>query len=70
VGTQINHMTSSVGYASSSLWGVHFGLGQAKAIETVEILWPSGTRQLLHNVRANQVLDVREPGQGDDRKRR
>jgi hypothetical protein len=70
VGTQVNHMTSSVGYASSSLWGVHFGLGQAKAIDTVEILWPSGTRQTLHNVRVNQVLEVREPGQGEERKRR
>jgi hypothetical protein len=61
IGTQSNHMTSNVGYSSSSLTGVHFGLGKAKVAERIEIRWPSGIQQVLTNVPVNQVLHVREP---------
>lgn len=61
IGSQVNHMTSAVGYASSSHFGVHFGLGTATVVLKVEIRWPSGRVQTLKNVRANQVLDVQEP---------
>ena len=61
LGTQWNHMTTAVGYASSSDYGVHFGLGGAKAIEHIEITWPSGIKQTLENVAASQVLTVTEP---------
>jgi enediyne biosynthesis protein E4 len=60
LGTQCNHMTTAVGYASSSHFGVHFGTGKLKQIDQIEIQWPSGKRQTLRNVRANQVLQVRE----------
>lgn len=58
---QYNHMTSASGYASSSLVPVHFGLGDARIAEEVEIRWPSGTVQLLKNVAADQVVQVKEP---------
>jgi enediyne biosynthesis protein E4 len=61
IGNQANDMTSAVSYASGSLDGVHFGLGTATVIDKAEILWPSGKRQVLENVKANQVLTVREP---------
>jgi enediyne biosynthesis protein E4 len=61
IGKQINHMTSAVGYASSSHFGVHFGLGTASRIDEIELRWPSGTTQVLHDVHPNQVLVVREP---------
>ena len=54
-------MTTAVGYASSSDYGVHFGLGAAKTIDRIEISWPSGRKQVLENVAANQVLTVTEP---------
>ena len=60
IGTQTNHMTTSVGYASSSDYGVHFGLGSVVRIETVAIDWPNGKQQTLHNVKADQVLNVIE----------
>ena len=60
-GTQFNHMTSSAGYASSSLGPVHFGLGMNDRAETVEVRWPSGTVQVLEDVSADRVLAVREP---------
>ncbi len=61
IGAQYNHMTSSVGYASSSLGPVHFGLGPDKRVDTIEIQWPSGAKQTLHNVEGDQLLKVREP---------
>jgi hypothetical protein len=61
IGDQTNQMTSSVGYASSTLFGVHFGAGRLKVVPSVEIRWPSGVKQLLRDVPANQVLEVREP---------
>jgi hypothetical protein len=67
VGDQTNHMTTSVGYASSSLFGVHFGTGQRKEIERIDIQWPSGIRQTLRNVKTNQVLQVQEPGRDQGR---
>jgi hypothetical protein len=60
VGDQYNHMTSNCGYASSSHAPLHFGTVKAAEVE-VEIVWPSGTKQVLHNVRTNRVVDVREP---------
>jgi hypothetical protein len=58
---QANHISSAVGYASSSLGGAHFGLGGKKEAERIEIEWPSGIRQTLRHVRANQTLAVAEP---------
>jgi hypothetical protein len=59
-GSQYNHMTTSVGYASSSDGPVHFGLGPDQEAETVEIHWPSGIVQTLHHVAAGQILHVTE----------
>jgi hypothetical protein len=58
---QMNHVSTSVGYASSSEETVHFGLGNSTAVSRVEIRWPSGKVQLLRNVKANQMLSVTEP---------
>jgi hypothetical protein len=60
-GTQYNHMTTSDGYASSSAGPVHFGLGPDAAADLVEIRWPSGIVQQLHNVDGDQVIAVKEP---------
>jgi hypothetical protein len=63
IGNQWNHMTTAVGYASSTDFGVHFGLGHVKQVPLVEIKWPSGIRQKLTNVSTNQILSVRESRQ-------
>ena len=60
-GTQYNHMTTSVGYASSSYGPVHFGLGTDTRADEIEIHWPSGTVQNLHHVDVDRVLQVNEP---------
>ncbi len=61
LGNQSNHVTTAVGYASSSPSTVHFGTGKLEKIEQIEIHWPSGIVQVLRNVVANQVLEVHEP---------
>jgi enediyne biosynthesis protein E4 len=60
-GTQFNHMTTSVGYASSSHGPVHFGLGVDRSARLVEIHWPSGIVQTLHGVDGDRVVAVKEP---------
>lgn len=58
---QWNHMTGACGYASSSHFGVHFGLRKIGTIPSIEIKWPSGVVQVLKDIKANQILQVREP---------
>jgi len=59
--TLYNHVTTSVGFMSSSDKRVHFGLGTEKAIQSLEIRWPSGIVQTLKKVKADQILTVTEP---------
>ena len=56
-----NHVTTSVGFMSSSDRRVHFGLGPEKGIQSVEIRWPSGRLQTLKSVGGDRVLVVKEP---------
>ncbi len=58
---QYNHVTTSVGYASSSDKRVHFGLGADTAVREIELRWPSGKIQLLKDVKADGILKVKEP---------
>jgi hypothetical protein len=58
---QYNHMTTAVGYASSSHFGTHFGLGRTSLVSKIEIHWPSGIVQVLRDVSVNQILNVHEP---------
>jgi hypothetical protein len=45
---------------------VHFGLGGAARIESVQVTWPSGKVTRVRDVPVNQVLSVSEEGKGDD----
>lgn len=59
-----NEATTSTGYAASSDPRVHFGLGSSRVIKEIEIRWPSGTRQILHDVTADRILELTEPRNG------
>ncbi|HTU44438.1 MAG TPA: ASPIC/UnbV domain-containing protein, partial [Bryobacteraceae bacterium] len=59
-GVQYNHMTTSVGYASSSDGPVHFGLGPDTKADSIEIHWPCGVVQTLQNIPADRILKVKE----------
>jgi hypothetical protein len=62
IGRQYAEMTTTVGYASSADCGIHFGLGGVGVVDKIEILWPSGVRQTLSGIKADQVLEVVEDG--------
>jgi hypothetical protein len=59
-GVQYNHATTAVGYDSASDKRVHFGLGEATVVDKIELEWPSGIKQILSNVKADQILTIRE----------
>jgi len=59
-GEQWNRVTTAVGYASSSDPILHFGLGGDAEVRTIEIEWPSGTKQKLAGVAADRFLTIRE----------
>lgn len=59
--TQYNHAAYTAGYASSSAGPLHFGLGPDESADVVEIVWPSGARQVLKGLRAGRVYDITEP---------
>ena len=60
VNGQTRFATTAGSYESASDKRLHFGLGTVKSAK-VEVRWPSGTRQVLNDVAADQFLEVREP---------
>jgi hypothetical protein len=58
---QWNEVTTAVGYASSSDNRVHFGLAGNQRVKDIDIRWPSGIHQVLHDVVADQILTIEEP---------
>jgi hypothetical protein len=61
--TQVREQVGAASYLSQSQLREHFGLGDSTRIERLEILWPSGQRQVLDNLKADQLLRLREPNQ-------
>jgi enediyne biosynthesis protein E4 len=59
--SQWNEATTAVGYASSSDSRVHFGLGGNRRIKDLEIRWPSGIKQVLHDVGMDRIMTIEEP---------
>jgi hypothetical protein len=55
-----NHATTSVGYASSSEALVRFGLADQQRASKVEVRWPGGRTEVMTDVRADRVVDVKE----------
>jgi enediyne biosynthesis protein E4 len=59
--SQWNEVTTAVGYASSSDSRVHFGLGKNLHIKDMEIRWPSGIKQTVHDLGGDRILTIEEP---------
>lgn len=58
---QLLTVSTSAGYASSSMAPLHFGIGQAETVELVEVSWPGRKRSVLREIATDQVLVVTEP---------
>ena len=61
-GVQYNEATTAVGYNSSSDKRVYFGLGSATVVDRIELAWPTGVKQVLMNIKADQVLTIVQSG--------
>ncbi len=70
IGTKITIMAGGVrqtafvhsgsSYLSASDMRVYFGLGRSRTVDSVEIRWPSGTRDLLRRLSADKTYIVTE----------
>ena len=58
--TQTDEIHSGGSYLSQSDLRLHFGLGSASKIDSVEIHWPSGNIEKLANLSADQFYAVRQ----------
>jgi enediyne biosynthesis protein E4 len=54
-------LCGSTSLASGSDRTVHFGLGTATVVAKLVVTWPSGVRQVLRNLPADQLLTLVEP---------
>ena len=60
VGKQMQTVATADGYSSSVHAPVHFGLGSLQRVDSVEITWPNGKKQVVKDVTTNQVVAIKE----------
>jgi len=60
--TQIEEVKSCNGYFSANDLRIHFGLGEAKKVDAVEIRWPSGQVDMLKDLDVNRLYVIEEGG--------
>ena len=60
--TQTREVRSGDGYLSQQDLTLHFGIGDSEQVDSIEVQWQSGAKQLIGSVPANQVLSLEENG--------
>jgi len=58
--SQVDEVRSGGSYLSQNDLRLHFGLGAADKVDAVEIRWPSGSTQTLHNLLPDRFYIVKE----------
>jgi hypothetical protein len=58
---QTEEVRSGGSYLSQNDLRLHFGLGGASRIDQIQISWPSGQNQVLHDLACDRVVPIREP---------
>ena len=62
--SQYATVTTGGSYFSANDKRAHFGLGRDRSVRSLEIAWPSGAIQTLHDLAVDRILTVREPPKG------
>lgn len=57
---QTSYVTATHGFESASLGALHFGTGDCSVIDTLEVIWPDQRKQILANVKTDQLLTIRQ----------
>jgi hypothetical protein len=57
---QIDEVRSGRGYQSHFGMRLHFGLGQARRVDKIEVRWPGGKREFWHDLEPNQLVTLTE----------
>lgn len=60
-GSQRDTVTTASSYLSSGDVRAHFGLNRDAIARTVQIRWPSGTVQTLHDLKGDRYIVINEP---------
>jgi hypothetical protein len=55
----------SRGFQSSVPYGLHFGLGTSKKVDSLRVTWPNGATSILSNLQSNTTIDVLQPAVKD-----
>ena len=58
---QVQEVRAGSSYLSMDSVELEFGLGGATVVAEIEVLWPSGRRQVLSDVPSDRVLVIEEP---------
>jgi enediyne biosynthesis protein E4 len=57
--SQMRLVQSGTSYISQNDMRLHFGLGSAAQIDSLDVRWPDGTTSKLSNVKANQLITIK-----------
>ena len=58
--TLVQEVRGGGSYISQNDLRVHFGLGEAKQVDRLEVRWPNGLEETWEDVAANQIVMLRE----------
>ncbi len=61
--TQLREQNGKSHFGAQDDIVLHFGLGASDKVSKIAVFWPSGNKQVLHNVQANQTLLIEEISQ-------
>jgi hypothetical protein len=59
--TQLREQSGGMHQYSQNASRIHFGMGQTRRVDTVEIRWPSGQNQVINDVPVDQIMTITEP---------
>lgn len=58
---QVQELTGASTFLAMNSLELDFGLGDSPKVDKIEVRWPSGRTQILHDLAVNQILDIVEP---------